>query len=37
MELTTDQLITIFSVLAIVYVVLIWGMIWYVKGGEDEK
>lgn len=36
MELTTDQLITIFSVLAIVYAVLIWGIVWYVKGGEDE-
>lgn len=35
MELTTDQLITIFSVLTIVYVVLIWGMIWYLKGGEE--
>lgn len=34
MELTIDQLIVILSVLGIVYVVLIWGMIWYLKGGE---
>ena len=35
MELTIDQLIVIFSVLGIVYVMLIWGMIWYLKGGEE--
>jgi len=35
MELTIDQLITIFSILAIVYAVLILGMIWYWRGGEE--
>lgn len=35
MELTIDQLIVIFSVLGIVYAVLIWGVIWYLKGGEE--
>ena len=35
MELTIDQLITIFSVLGLVYVALIWGMIWYWRGGEE--
>lgn len=35
MELTIDQLIVIFSVLGIVYAVLIWGMIWYLKGGDE--
>lgn len=35
MELTIDQLIVILSVLGIVYAVLIWGMIWYLKGGDE--
>lgn len=35
MNLSIDQLITIFAVLIVVYVILIIGMVWYVRQGDE--
>lgn len=35
MELTTDQLITIMCVNVIIMAVMIIGMVFYVKGGDE--